>query len=740
MDTQYARQSGHWRAHSSLDLRDYLNVVLKRRFLVSVVALTVLGVSIVDTLLETPAYRASALIQIDWVKINLGQDVIVEDVGVAIGVLYATEERIMQSRPLAKRVVEELRLWEHPVFGSAKDPQSAAEHEELVKRTASAMLSMLRIAHVMDTQLFEVTFQTPDAELSAKLANAFVRHYVAFTAEADSGIARNTLSFIREKIEELQRSILEKERLLRDFDKGRQLLAADTGDPTAVSQRLEEHHRQLAQAEAERASAEAHYRTLKRARPEDLPGIQGSGRVRSLQGKQATLREQYAEMGSKFKPEWPEMQRLAAKIEEVQQGLDAVLAEEAGKAIAGARVAYGTALERERLLRDALRKQSEQAREVVAAAMDYDRARTELENDREILQGLLRRATETGLSADLREQQSARVRIVQEAEVPGGPFSPNVLTNALMGALLGCGLAIGLAFLLEYADSTIRTPEDLRRCVPLPCLGVIPAYGTPSFQVARRVLPGFRPKQLPPGRVAGPSNGEGHGQSYLPMLFDERQHLQESRELLNERLKFLRGSLLLSTPGHVPQTILVTSAEKGAGKSFVSCNLGLALVQLNKKVLLVDSDLRNPRLHRVFNYRNRTGLTNILTGQRQLNDGCVVRTETPNLFLLMAGPKSPTPGELLASQAMEQTLETCASHFDFVVMDSAPLLPVFDTHSLCGRCDAVLLVTRSGRSTRSELKSSLELIEKINGKVTGVVLNDVDLKSQSGHYYDRYTY
>ena len=740
MNNQYSRQSGPWRAHPSLDLRDYLNVVLKRRLLVSVVALAVLAVSIVDTMLETPAYRASALIQIDWVKINLVQDIIVEDVGAALGVLFATEERIMQSRPLAEQVVEELRLWEHPVFGSAKDPPSPAEHEKLVKRTAAAMLSMMRIAHVMDTQLFEVTFQTPDAELSAKLANTLVSQYVVFSSEADSGIARNTLSFIREKIEELQRSILEKERLLRDFDKGRQLVAADTGDRTAVSERLAEHHRQLAQAEAERASAEAHYRSLKRERPEDLSGIQANGRYRNLQDKQAMLREQYAEMGSKFKPEWPEMQRLAAKIEEVQQSLDAVLAEEADKGIAVARVAYRTAVERERLLREALRKQSEQAREVVAATVDYDQARSELKNDREILQGLLRRATETGLSADLREQQPTRVRIVQEAEVPGGPFSPNIPMNVLMGALLGCGLAVGLAFLLEYADSTIRTAEDLRRWVPLPCLGVIPGYGTEHFQVTQRVLPGFRPKQLPPGRMAERSNGEGQGQSYLPMLFDERQHLQENRELLNERLKFLRGSLLLSTPGHVPQTILVTSAEKGAGKSFVSCNLGLALVQLNKKVLLVDSDLRNPRLHRVFSYRNRTGLTNVLTGQRQLNDGCVVRTETPNLFLLMAGPKSPTPGELLASQAMEQTLETCASHFDFVVVDSAPLLPVFDTHSLCGRCDAVLLVTRSGRSTRNELKSTLELIEKVNGKVTGVVLNDVDLKSQPGHYYGRYTY
>ena len=737
MDSQHSKPIGTWRPpQQGFDLRDYLNVVLKRRYLVSAVALAVLVVSVVQTLMETPSYRAAALIQIDWRKINLVQDVIVEDVGATIGVLYATEERIMQSRPLAERVVRDLKLWEHPVFGSVTEPPAAADHEQLVKRTASRMLSMMRIAHVTDTQLIEVIFQTPDPELSAQLADALVRHYVMFTAENDSGVARDTLSFIREKIEELQESILQKERLLRDYNKGRHLLAADKGDPGAFSERVEEHRRQLAQAEAERAAAEAHYRSLTRANPDDLPEVQASASVRSFREKEAALREQYAELGAKYKPEWPEMQRLAAKLEEVRESLDQALREEASKAIAGARVGYETARERERLLREALREQSDQARDLLVATADYDQARTELENEQEILQGLLRRASETGLSADLREQQPAKVRLVQGAEVPGGPFTPNVPMNALFGALLGCGLGIGLAFVLDYADSTLRVSDDVRRCVPLPCLGMIPRYGTEPFPV-RRVLPAFRSKQLPPESV---ERSNGQGGSYLPTLYDGRQDLEDNREILNERLKFLRGSLLLSTPGAVPKTILITSAEKGAGKSFVSCNLGLALVQLNKRVLLVDSDLRNPRLHRVFSYHNRTGLTNVLTGQRNLNDGCVVRTETPNLFLLMAGPKSPTPGELLASQAMEQALEASARYFDFVVLDSAPLLPVFDSHALCTQCDAVVLVARAGQTSRHEVKSSVELIEKINGKVTGVVLNDVDLKAQPGQYYGRYTY
>ena len=199
--------------------------------------------------------------------------------------------------------------------------------------------------------------------------------------------------------------------------------------------------------------------------------------------------------------------------------------------------------------------------------------------------------------------------------------------------------------------------------------------------------------------------------------------------------------MLLSTPGAVPKVILVTSPDKSCGKTFVSSNLSCALVQLDKRVLLIDSDLRNPKLHRVFHYRNRVGLTNVLTGQKALGDGCIMRTDIPNLFLLMAGPKSPNPGELLASAAMGKTLAECSEHFDFVILDSAPLLPVFDSHILSTRCDAAILVTRAGVTSRHATLQSIELVERVNGKITGIVLNDVNLDDYAQYYYhSHYTY
>jgi capsular exopolysaccharide synthesis family protein len=199
--------------------------------------------------------------------------------------------------------------------------------------------------------------------------------------------------------------------------------------------------------------------------------------------------------------------------------------------------------------------------------------------------------------------------------------------------------------------------------------------------------------------------------------------------------------MLLSTPGAVPKVVLITSPDKSCGKTFVSSNLSCALVQLNKKVLLIDSDLRNPKLHRVFHYRNRVGLTDVLTGQREVGDGCIMRTDIDNLFLMMAGPKSPNPGELLASPVMEKTLQNCAHHFDFVILDSAPLLPVFDSHILSTRCDGVILVARAGVTSRHATLQSIELIERVNGKITGIVLNDVNLEDYAQYYYhSHYSY
>jgi capsular exopolysaccharide synthesis family protein len=309
----------------------------------------------------------------------------------------------------------------------------------------------------------------------------------------------------------------------------------------------------------------------------------------------------------------------------------------------------------------------------------------------------------------------------------------------MMVLLLGLVLGVATAYLIDHWDDSIHTVEDLKRYVPLPYLGMIPRYGDkPALSQLGRKLSGDSPVE--PERALEDTMASKRS-NYLPTLYDRNPALAENRNTLSERFRFLRGSMLLSTPGSVPKIVLVTSPDKSCGKTFVSSNLSCALVQLGKKVLLIDSDLRNPKLHRVFHYRNRVGLTNVLTGQKQLGDGCIMRTDIENLFLLMAGPASPNPGELLASPAMETILANCAEHFDFVILDSAPLLPVFDSHILSTRCDGVILVARAGVTSRHATLQSIELVSRVQGRITGIVLNDVNLEDYAQYYYhSHYTY
>jgi capsular exopolysaccharide synthesis family protein len=304
---------------------------------------------------------------------------------------------------------------------------------------------------------------------------------------------------------------------------------------------------------------------------------------------------------------------------------------------------------------------------------------------------------------------------------------------------VGLGLALGLAFFLDYWETNIYTIDDLRRHVPLPYMGMVPRLEGGSDAM----WGGLSLKNL-----AAEEDAERRRKSTkrlsttrTALALAQRKVASRSKDdvsMVAERFKFLRGSLLLSKPGSPPRVVLVTGPDKNAGKTFVACNLAVSLTDLDKRVLIIDADLRNPQLHKIFRFKNRVGLSNVLSGQTSLEKGCVVSTPIPNFYALLAGPPSPTPAELLGSKKMEETLSECARHFDYVVLDSAPLLPVFDSHYLTVKCDANVLVVRSGQTSRNAVKQSLDLIDRVGGKVTGVVLNDVNLADFAQNYY--YTY
>ncbi len=718
-------------------LRDYWYIVLKRRWLIFAVVSAVLGWFTVRTLMQTPMYSATTVLQIDRGKINLVQDVMIQDYWSGYNEFYPTQARVLRSRDLASRVVKQLRLWEHPYFtgGGKLEPT-----EQALENLSGAVLGMLSVSQIRDTQLMEVRFTTADAKLSAELANALASKFMTFNSERESNLARNTAGFIREQVEKIQQEIQEKEKLLQDYSRREDLVMVDEKEMIVMKQ-LDHLNTEVTQARAARATAEARYRSMAAADPSTLLEVQSQNTVQAFRQEQAALEREVAVLASKFKDDWPELKRARESLAEVGEKLEKEQRAVAAKVVATAERDYREARERETLLTREANSQKGEAQALNRLTTDYNQIKAEIDNQRLMLQQLLRKQSESGLTADLGEQQPVNVRVVEAALVPRGPNGPGLRRSLFLGTIVGLGLALGLAFFLDYWETNIYTIDDLRRHVPLPYLGMVPRLEGGSDAM----WDGLSLKSLAAEEAEGErrhhSRAKRVSTTQTALALAQKKVASRSKDdvsMIAERFKFLRGSLLLSKPGAPPRVVLVTGPDKNAGKTFVACNLAVSLTDLGKKVLIVDADLRNPQLHKIFRFKNRVGLSNVLSGQTTLAKGSILSTPIPNFYALLAGPPSPTPAELLGSKKMEDTLAECVRHFDYVILDSAPLLPVFDSHYLTVKCDANVLVVRSGQTSRNAVKQSLDFIERVGGKVTGVVLNDVNLADFAQNYY--YTY
>lgn len=711
--------------------KQYVFVLLRHRWLMAVVFVGIFAVACVGTLLQTPQFKATALVRIDRGRINLVQDTTVDDSRLGFREFYGTQRRVLSSRTLAQRTLDQLDAWGHPLLLKTGDLDGTSESGR--DKQTERLLKMQKVTHVRDTQLIEVNFNTPDPGFSRDLTNALVREYIAYNVEAESGVARNTSSFIREQIEKLQREIYETEMLLQRYGEQQDVSLEQSDD--IVAQQLSDLHHELTQAQSELAATEARYVSLRQSDPASSPEVFNNRTIQELRQEGGRLSKQYAELGAKYQPGWPEMKRLERAIEEVDNLLAVETRGLAEKLRASARTSYQEAQNRVSLLKKTLEQQRAETRDINSRTSDYQRIRVELESQQAMLQQLTRREGETGLSAELEEHQQVNVQIVEEAVLPRSPYKPNLPLNLLAGVLAAMVLAPAIAFFVNFWDTVVRNSEDLRRYASAPCLVTIPHL--------------VREKQIANGnggRLLPPSNGRSHSTALAqrPASLNRASKLTTNgpdKSALLERFKFLRNALLMSSPGNPPKSVLLTSGSEKEGKSFVSSNIAASFAQLGSRVLLIDADLRRPCVHKFFRVKNTVGLTNVIIGQQSLEDGCIQETQVPNLYVLLAGSRTPSPAELLGSRAMQDVLKRCCELFDFVVIDSAPLFPVVDSHTLASMTDKVMLVARSGSTQGPAVQDALEILERSHGNVAGVVLNDVDLMDfAQSYYYRHYSY
>jgi polysaccharide biosynthesis transport protein len=430
---------------------------------------------------------------------------------------------------------------------------------------------------------------------------------------------------------------------------------------------------------------------------------------------------------------------LRAKIEESKKRLQSLVAETVEQARRKARSDLDTARAQENALRAELGRAREETINMGSAAVQYNNLNMEVDTQRQLLDQMLKRQSETEVTARLQATRESNVRVVDRALVPGTPFAPSMRRDVGMALGLGLFLGIGCIFLLEYLDRSLKTAEEAERVLGLPVLAVIPdvtdrpgRYGYGGYAY------GTKRKRKGLLQRRGPKEKDRRAPEELKEI--ELLPQTKPRHSISEAYRSLRTALLLSS-AHQLRVIALTSAQSGEGKTATAANLAVVMAQLGRQVLLIDADLRKPRLHRVFNLSNREGLVHCLTGGEPLEQ-LIQPVGVPGLFLLPSGTIPPNPSELLASDRMRELLEVAQRRFDLVIVDTPPLLAVTDASVLGAVVDGVVLCLHAGRVQRAEALASTDRLRVSGARVLGTVLNRyVAGKGGDGkHYYYYYQY
>ncbi len=516
------------------------------------------------------------------------------------------------------------------------------------------------------------------------------------------------------------------------------------GKETVVLDRLKELSREITTAQVARIGLEAEVEQIGKhgfaefQAPGSGSGNTGTGVSGSGTKSQLDIAMgEYAAMSQKFKPDYPPLRQMKARVDQLQK----LYNDELGKRSAAVKAAYEAARVKEADLQSELNRERAQALGLNDAAVEYAILQREVDTNRELYNSVLQRMKDVGLAA---ESQSSNIVIVDEAEPPTGPSSPHRTIALLQAIAFGLALGIGLAFLIEYQDKTLKTPDQVEIYLHLPNLAAVPAFWRPESRTFTRSMrkridssrdaKPVRDKPDPPPAERAAAAAEG---SLLPEHRRELAGTLNRYSVIGEAYRTLRTALMLSRAGAAPKTILFTSASNSEGKTVSSLNTALVFAHTGVRVVLVDVDLRRPRCHKVLGMDNTLGLSQVLAGARELGD-VIRKTDIDSLWLLASGSIPPNPSELVGSEKMRETLAELVNRFDVVILDSPPILPVTDGILLSTMVDGVVLVVNSSKTAKQHVRAACAKLAFARAKVFGVLLNQVDVNSQHYQYYRRY--
>lgn len=728
------------------NFRDYLFVVLKRKWLILSLVLVVTSLVTIQAFRAPSIYEGETIIRIEQKAPNVLQTKDIVIAGQSDPNFWNTQLRLLENPALARQVVLTLDLQHNPTFfggqtqggvfsslrrifskpkkvnespavasgltvvgesevtGGSLTPEQLAELEPY----EDAIIGGETVETIPQTNLAKIRFVHSDPELAQKIANTLAEVFVNNNLERSTQGSNKAEDLLAREIANLQTKIKHDQEAQFNYAKAKNLpLVNDTaGNLEAV--RLATLSGQLLTAENERKNFQAQLEAAKRERnPFSIPDVTTSARVDKLRERISNLKEKRDALLIIYTEDWPEVKKIDAQVKTLQAELDSAPSE----IVTSMQRRYEAAVSKENLLRRSYEQQKGTTTQQTRDQIDLLAMTQELETNRQILNTLLQKQREYQVTNG---DRSNEVSIATYSRLHRTPIGPQRFRNIFVAFLLSLIAGIGLAFLLDFLDDTIKTVEDVDRYLHMPALALIPA-----------------------GRDRGRLIGLGGSQGAPPSDTTALAMISDARSPIAESYRHLRTSLLLSSAGQPPKTILVTSSQPSEGKTTTAINTAFMLAQTGAEVLLIDCDLRRPRLHAHFGAPNTRGLTNWLSGETDIDSLTQTFGSLANLKFLTSGPVPPNPAELLGSDEMRKLLSLLTERFAHVIIDSPPAISFTDASILSTMVDGVVLVVHGGRSSRAVVRRAKQQLLDVGAHIFGIVLNNVKVETQD-YYYSGY--
>jgi capsular exopolysaccharide synthesis family protein len=713
-----------------IHLRDYLKVVLKRRYMVVTFFIVVFVTTVIGTFSARPAYQATTKVLIektepksipslsyfyssydpefketqnqlikspsvakrvvDMLSLDKTYETYVKDTGQSSNILQGTVQWVKDLISVIVHVGGAEEEYENKESSDTSGTQKPLSKADMLAKMISGSII---VTPIKDSKLVNISYMSRNPELASLIVNSVANAYIDELLEMKMTSSSYAIEWLTKKADEEREKLEKSDKALQEYKREYDIVTLENR-LAIVPEKLTEVATKIAEAETKRKAMESLYNRVRTIKDPDkadtIPSIGSDPTVQSLRGQILKAEQKIMDMSKKYGEKHPAMKTAQSdltilkekKIQEIKRVIETIKNE------------YELARMNEENFRKLAVETKAETLNISEKFMQYESLKRENETNRQLFDAILKKIKEEGITQDI---QTVNVWVVEKASVPESPSKPNKPLNILLGLLVGIFGGIGLAFFVEYLDNTIKSPEDAETKLGIPVLGTIQLYED--------------------GKIEN-------------IIVDNPQ------SVVVEAYKAIRTSVLLSSAEKPPKSILVTSIEPSEGKTVTAVNLAQTIAQSESSVLLVDADLRKSVIHKIFNLDNTKGLSTYLAGAS--DDDIIINGPIKNLYIIPAGPIPPNPSELLGSVKMAELVKKLYERFDIIVFDSAPVLAVSDSVILSKIVESSLLVSYAGKTTYDGFSRGLRLLKDVNSHIIGMVINAVDIKKGGYSYYYKY--